>query len=156
MLGFKERDDNTTNAAMDVMVANEEYQDSPSLGIFWYDTQKNELFGVESAMADDVDFYMSPQWNKEVRTGRRLHKNVWEKQFYRKKDKRFSGDYTQVPRGRVFEFRDEGFVVFTGKWIEDYPEAKEEIMFEFQLPEDNTKFIQDEHWDLGHGWSNEF
>lgn len=31
-----------------------------------------------------------------------------------------------------------------------------EIMLEFQLPEDNTRFAQDEHWDLGHGWSNEF
>lgn len=99
---------------------------------------------------------MSPQWNKEVRTGRRLPKNVWGKRSQRKKDNRFSGDYTQVPRGRVFEFKNEWFVVFTGKWKDDYPEAKEEIMFEFQLPEDNTRFVQNEHWDLGHGWSNEF
>ena len=59
------------------------------------------------------------------------------------------------PRGRVFEFKDEGFIVFTGSWINDYPEAKDEIIYEFQLPAD-TKFVQDEHWDLGHGWSNEF
>lgn len=112
--------------------------------------------GVESTMADYAIYYHSLQWNKNVRTCRRLHKYVWEKQYHRGKDKRFTGDYTMKPRGRVFEFKDESFIVFTGKWIDKYPEAKEKIMYEFQLPEDNTKFIQDEHWDLGHGWSNEF
>lgn len=155
MLLYKDRENETTNAALDVMANNDIYQDKPSLGIFWYDPNKKELYGVESTMADDIEYYLSPQWQKEVRTTRRLHKHIWEKQFHRGKDKRFSGDYTMKPRGRVFEFKDEGFIVFTGSWINDYPEAKDEIIYEFQLPAD-TKFVQDEHWDLGHGWSNEF
>lgn len=60
-----------------------------------------------------------------------------------------------MPRGRVFEFKDKGFVVFTSDWINDYPEAKQDIIFEFQLPGD-TKFERDYHWDIGHGWSNGF
>lgn len=61
-----------------------------------------------------------------------------------------------VPRGRVFEFQDEGFRVYTGKWINDYPNVKELIIKEFQLPIDKTKFLIDSHWDIGHGWSQEF
>lgn len=48
MPSFKERDNNTTNAALDVMVANEKYQDSPALGIFWYDTQKNNSLALKA------------------------------------------------------------------------------------------------------------
>lgn len=155
MMTYKDRKDETANAAMDVMSFNDDYQDEPFVGCFWYDPIKNELYGVGKTMSMDVDFYDSTQWNKRVKTGRLLHKNIWQKEFYRKRDSRFTGDYTQRPRGRVFEFENEGFKVFTGAWIKDYPEAKEEIMYEFQLPE-NSEFIIDEHWDLGHGWSNEF
>ncbi len=48
-------------------------------------------------------------------------------------DSRFNGDDKSVPRGRVFQFEKDGFVVFTGSWINDYPEAKETILFEFEL-----------------------
>ena len=61
----------------------------------------------------------------------------------RKKDKRFKGDYTQVPRGRVFQFEDGTFVVFTGDWINNYPDVKSLILEEFDLPEDATTFKQD-------------
>ena len=60
------------------------------------------------------------------------------------KDKRFQGDHTLVPRGRVFEFKDKGFIVFTGDWIDDYPQVKHYILDEFNLPED-TKFEKDIH-----------
>ena len=72
------------------------------------------------------------------------------------KDKRSNGNYTLVPRGRVFEFKDVGYVVFTGEWIDNCPEAKDLILFEFNLPEDKTEFRKDSHWDIGHGWSQEF
>ena len=48
-----------------------------------------------------------------------------------------------------------GFKVFTGSWIKKFPECKTLIIDEFQLP-NNVEFIQDEHWDIGHGWSDEF
>lgn len=131
-------------------------QDDPMVGSFWYDPIKKELYGVSSTLAEDVPFYKSNQFNDEVKTGRQLHEKIWQKEFYRKKDNRFSGDYTQKPRGRVFEFKDKGFVVFTGEWINKYPEVKKLVIEEFQLPKDKTEFRIDSHWDLGHGWSQEF
>ena len=155
MLPFKDRNDEVVNSAMDVMSNNDEFQDEPFVGCFWYDPNKNELYGVGKTMAMDVNYYKSKQWGKNVKTGRLLHQSIWNKQSHRGKDRRFSGDYTIRPRGRVFEFENEGFKVFTGSWINNYPSAKEEILYEFQLPE-NTEFITDEHWDIGHGWSDEF
>lgn len=150
---FKLRETNEKNAAMEVMVDNEKYQNDPCLGIFWYDVNKKELFGVRSTLAQDTSWYDSELFKSKVRTDRRLHKNVWEKEHHKKQDSRFQGDYTKIPRGRVFEF-ETGFKVFTGKWVEECPEARELIIQEFQLPK-NVQFIQDEHWDIGHGWSNE-
>lgn len=160
MSGYKltipESADGIVGSAYDIMNVNEEYQDEPYVGAFWYDPNNNELYGVKASPANDVAYYKSKQWGVNVRTGRALHKDIWNKEFRRKKDKRFSGNYTLKPRGRVFQFEDSGFVVFTGSWILEYPEAKEEIMIEFQLPEDCTEFRVDTHWDIGHGWSNEF
>jgi len=152
---FKLRDSKEKNAAMQVMIENEQYQNDPYVGIFWYDTEENELFGVKSTLAQEARWYTSPQFRTTVRTETRLHKQIWEKEYFKRKDKRFQGDYTKIPRGRVFEFKNNGFKVFTGNWIKNYPECKNLILFEFQLP-DNTEFIIDEHWDIGHGWSDEF
>lgn len=148
------REDDEVNAFMDVMASNDELQEEPSVGIFWYDKDKNDLFGVVSALAQDVPYYSNNMFDSKVRTCRALHKNIWNKENKRNKDPRFSGDYTQVPRGRVFEVENKGFVVMVGDWIEKYPEAKEEILAEFNLPED-TEFKMDDHWNLGHGWSEE-
>ena len=149
------REDNNINTAIDAMINSFDSQDEPMLGAFWYDPRKQEVFGVKATPARDCKWYKSPQFGIETRTGNALHVNIWKKEHFRGKDTRFNGDYTQVPRGRVFEFKDKGFVVFTGDWIDDYPEAKRDIIFEFQLPED-VKFERDYHWDIGHGWSNEF
>ncbi len=148
------REDDEVNAFMDVMASNDELQEEPSVGIFWYDKDKNDLFGIVSALAKDVPYYSNNMFDGKVKTGRALHKNIWNKESKRNKDPRFSGDYTQVPRGRVFEVENKGFVVMVGDWIEKYPEAKEEIITEFNLPED-TEFKIDDHWNLGHGWSEE-
>ena len=154
-LSISERDNNTC-AAIEVMRFNEQFQDEPRVAIFWYDTNKDELFGVRMTHASDAKWYESSQFNAIVKTEKDLHKNVWNKEKHRGKDKRFKGDHTLVPRGRVFEFKDDGFRVYTGSWINNYPEAKELILDEFELPKDNTTFIQDSHWDIGHGWSQEF
>ena len=150
------REDDNTNAAMEVMAYNDQFQGEPNLGCFWYDPEKEELFGVGKSPARDLEWYFSKQFGKEIRTGHALHKNIWNKEQHRGKDNRFNGNFTKKPRGRVFEFKDDGFKVMTGSWINYYPEAKEEIIYEFDLPEDNTEFIIDRHWDLGHGWSDDF
>lgn len=144
------------NAAIAAMIASFDEQDEPYLGPFWYDPRKKEVYGYVIALAKDRPFYQSKQWHKNIKTGSALHENIWNKEFRRGKDKRFSGDYTLKPRGQVFEFENEGFKVFTGSWIKKYPEAKEIIIDIFQLPKDNTEFIIDEHWEIGHGWSQEF
>ena len=43
----------------------------------------------------------------------------------------------------------------TGHWFDQYPQLKEEIIMEFQLPKDKTVFLKGEHWQLGHGWSED-
>lgn len=78
---------------------------------------------------------------------------LYGKRALKNKDSRFQAKYTDVPRGCVFEVEDQGFIVCVGKWINDYPEAKAEILYEFQLPND-TEFVIDSHWDLGYGWSD--
>lgn len=144
------------NALKELMTENIQYQDDSEVGIFWYDPENDELFGVKSADVNDVAFYKSTLFGgKEVKTCRPLHYKVWEKEYYRGKDKRFRGDYTLVPRGRVFFVKDEGFIVVVGDWINEYPQAKPLIIDEFNLPSD-TKFTIDIHWSLGHGWSDKF
>lgn len=65
----------------------------------------------------------------------------------------FIGAYENKPRGRIFYLPDEDrFVVATGKWLEEYPEAKELVLEEFDLPAHNTVFEYAIHWDSGHSW----
>ena len=144
------------NALKELMAENMKHQDDSEVGIFWYDPENDELFGIKSADVNDVPFYRSNLFGgKEVKTCRPLHYKVWEKEHYRGKDRRFQGDYTLVPRGRVFLVKGEGFIVVVGDWINDYPQAKSLILDEFNLPE-STEFRIDEHWSLGHGWSDKF
>lgn len=144
-----------TMAAIEVMAENEKYQNDPMVGIFWYDVDKDELFGVRSTFAEDMNWYYSNQFKSDVKTDKRLHKDIWKKEFFRGKDKRFHGDHTLVPRGRVFEFPDK-FCVYVGDWFDEYPSVSELVIDEFQLPADNTEFVKDVHWNIGHGWSDEF
>lgn len=151
----KLRKDDNVNAAIEVMMASMDMQDEPEIGCFWFDLKAIELFGVESVPASSMQYYESPQFHARVRTGPKLHSSIWKREYMRQKDIRFRGDYTKVPRGRVFEFEPDKFVVFTGSWINRYPIAKQLIEQEFNLPDD-TEFRIDEHWDIGYGWSEEF
>jgi hypothetical protein len=150
---------NTTNIKVNelrkLMIENNDYVDDPCVGIFWYDLNENELFGIRSNIAEDINFYYSDMLNQYVRTTKFLHYAVWQKECNRGKDDRFQTlNYTEYPRGRIFEIKDKGFEVYVGNWINDYPECKELILDEFQLPRNKTEFVIDIHWDLGHGWSD--
>lgn len=144
--------DSMINAFRSIMAENKDKQDDPEVGIFWYDTVNDELFGIKSALAEDVSYKHTDLFKHRAKTCTALHENVWKKEHFRGKDDRFNGDYTRIPRGRVFEVEDVGFYVCVGRWIRQYPQAQDEILQEFNLPED-TKFKIDSHWDLGHGWS---
>jgi len=144
----KIRDNIYSNAAIEAMIDSFNEQEEPMVGPFWYDQNMNNVFDKVIALAKDVAYKKSILFNKEVKTC-----SIKEMAVHHKAN---DIDYTQRPRGRVFEFKNEGFKVFVGEWINKYPEAKEEILFEFQLPKDKTEFVIDEHWDIGHGWSQEF
>ena len=152
---FKLRESDEINSMMELMQYNDQFKDDPYVGSFWYDPNKDELFGVYSVLASDTPLVSSKLFGQKVKTGRKLHKDIWKKETYKKKDSRFRGDHTLIPRGRVFQLEDGTFKVMVGDWIDKYPEAKEEILYEFQLPED-TDFVKDYHWNIGHGFSDEF
>ena len=142
------------NFMRQIMKENNNYVGEPCVGIFWYDPNEDELFGVRSNLAEDTEYYYSDMLNQYVRTTKFLHYAIWQKESNRGKDERFQTlDYTKYPRGRIFEIKDKGFEVYVGNWIKDYPQCKQLIIDEFDLPQ-NTEFIIDVHWDLGHGWSD--
>jgi len=137
----------------------------PKVGIFWYDFLNNVLFGVEKTDADKAVFVNGKA------TINKLHKTYWQKQHHRAQAK---GDtksiffrehnYTMIPRGRVFlDEATDKFQVFVGHWFTDGIDGKpidkekfrELIKDEFNLLED-FEMVVDIHWDLGHGWSEEF
>ena len=63
-----------------------------------------------------------------------------------------------IPRGRVFlDEVSERFYVCVGNWLHDVDEEqfRQLLEDEFNLPFD-FDLVVDEHWDLGHGWSEEF
>ena len=133
-------------------------EDMPSVGIFWFDTEEHDFFGVykreltpkmiEDAADKGLPFINYPK----------LHRQVWKEQYFRALSQhtptRFTGDYTMIPRGRVAWSIDK-FVVFVGKWAEGKEEELTKLIEKyFALP--FFEFIYDEHWDLGHGWSGDF
>ena len=148
-------DDPMINAFRELMIENNQYQDDPYVGIFWYDVNEHDLFAVCSTMARDTQFSDVKIFDEKARTCRQLHYRVWEKNKRKTNGQIYKQDYTLVPRGRVFELESGKFIVCCGKWIEKHPEAKELIIDEFQLPEDNTEFKVDIHWEIGHGWSDD-
>lgn len=129
----------------------------PAVGIFWYDPEEHDFFGVYKKeltpkMVEDAAEKGLPFINY-----RTLHRQVWQKQYFRALAKheptKFSGDYTQVPRGRV-AWNIDKFIVFVGQWAKDKEEELTELIEKyFALP--YFEFRYDEHWDLGHGWSGD-
>lgn len=129
----------------------------PCVGIFWYDTADNSLFGVrkqelspkevEEAADKGIPFINYPH----------LHRQVWAKEYYRAvakhEDTKFLGDYTKIPRGRV-AWNIDKFIVLVGKWAEPIQDKLYTLIEnEFSLP--YFEFVYDRHWDIGHGWSGD-
>lgn len=147
--------DKEHTAQMEAMKAFDE--EMPSVGIFWYDPENHDFFGVckqevtpkmtEKAAVNGIPYINYPH----------LHRQVWAKEYFRAQasgeQTKFTGDYTQIPRGRV-TWNINKFVVFVGKWAEPIqPELTELIDKYFHLP--CFEFVYDYHWDIGHGWSGD-
>jgi hypothetical protein len=140
---------------MKAMSDNFDCQDEPRVGIFWYSVRDAALIEVVYSLVSECPFDANG-----YKTIRMLHKSHWKKRQMRYQAKAggpeyLKADWISVPRGRVFQLKDESFRVMTGSWIAVYPQVKEDILFEFNLPAAKTKFGQDSRWDIGKGWDNE-
>lgn len=157
-------EDTKTNAISDIDAT----VDSPKIGIFWYDANAHKLFGVYKCNENKI----TPDASG-MRVFPILHKDVWNdlrNPFYNaygeyvpndefpneENNPVHYGDYTLVPRGRVFS-DDYSYLVFAGDWLfesdtEEREAIKSLILREFDLSEDETDFIADEHWNVGVGW----
>ena len=129
----------------------------PAVGIFWYDPEEHDFFGVYKKeltpkMVEEAAEKGLPFINYQT-----LHRQIWQKQYFRALAKheptKFTGDYTQVPRGRV-AWNIDRFIVFVGQWAKDKEDELTELIEKyFALP--FFEFKYDEHWDLSHGWSGD-
>ena len=132
-------------------------ENSAEVGLFWYNPERNRLVGVYSYPAMALPFnekgrktlrkYHHLEWPsvREEALDNGAQDTIWQEE-----------DYTQVPRGRVFEvqYGDEPyFEVMVGQWINEYPSAKALILKRFKLDKNYTEFIYSPHWDIGHGTS---
>ena len=137
------------------MEANRGHGDDPKVGIFWYNPSWNELFGVVTHPARD---YTKANASNGRITCSELHEDVWRKEYNKQKyhgdgTGPFIGPYENKPRGRIFYLPDKDiYEVATGHWIEEYPQAKQLILEEFDLPQEKTVFQYAIHWDIGHSW----
>ena len=150
---------NDSNSHNDMMAYMESFNNnefSPYVGIFWYQSDRDELFGVNKVEAD-----LLPFTSTGLKTTPRLHKQVWAKEYNKYRQSPhvptpfYQPDYTKLPRGRVFQRDDGRFEVMVGSWIQRYPQVKQLITDEFELPANNTSFIIDSHWNIGNGWEGD-
>lgn len=142
-------------AVMDQMSANRGKDGEPKVGIFWYNRATNQLFGVVSHRLSD---YTKANASEGRITCSEMHEDVWKKEYYIQRYQHggqgpYIGAYQDKPRGRVFyHIADGTFEVAVGKWIEDYPQAYDLILDEFNLPADKTVAKYAIHWDIGQSW----
>ena len=139
---------------MNTMAENLDNQDSPRVGIFWYDNRAKDLFGVVSSQLSEARI------SNGLASINTLHRDYWKKQYNKLKFRNngnevypFIGSYQDTPRGRVFyDINSETFIIKIGSWIDQYPDAKLVIIDEFNLQEQKVKFEIEHHWEIGHGW----
>ena len=105
----------------------------PKVGIFWYNPQRNELFGVVALSLDDPNVTNCPNG----------------------KTCEIIGAYENKPRGRVF-YKDNKFLITVGSWINenDNYKAIDLVEKEFDLTNEDTEIVEDSHQDIGSGWEN--
>jgi len=141
-------------SVMQAMTGNFAHQDEPKVGIFWYNQDDDELFGVSKIEASEIQFNQNG-----LKTIKTLHKAWWQKQKNKALSKGkapgiFQKDYTHIPRGRIFQKEDGVFQLMCGSWINEKIIAL--VKEEFDLQNAPFEVNVDEHWEIGHGWSEEY
>jgi Txe/YoeB family toxin of Txe-Axe toxin-antitoxin module len=142
-------------SVMALMAANRGKDSEPKVGLFWYNRANNTLFGVVSHRLSD---YTKANASDGRITCSEMHEDVWKKEFRKQKYQNngqgpYVGAYQDKPRGRVFYNIDtDTFEVAVGKWLEEFPQAYQLVLEEFNLPPDRTKPMYAIHWDIGMSW----
>ena len=142
-------------SVMALMAANRGKDSEPKVGLFWYNRANNTLFGVVSHRLSD---YTKANASDGRITCSEMHEDVWKKEFRKQKYQNngqgpFVGAYQDKPRGRVFyNINTDTFEVAVGKWLEEFPQAYQLILDEFDLPADKTQPMYAIHWDIGMSW----
>ena len=141
-------------AVMKTMSDNFANQDEPKVGIFWYNEDTGELFGISKIEASELQFNYNG-----LKTVKTLHKSLWLKQKNRAVSKGkdpgiFIKNYTQVPRGRIFQKKDGVYQLMCGSWINE--QIVDLVKEEFDLKNVQIEVKIDGHWEIGHGWSEDF
>ena len=142
-------------SVMALMAANRGKDSEPKVGLFWYNRANNTLFGVVSHRLSD---YTKANASDGRITCSEMHEDVWKKEFRKQKYQNngqgpFVGAYQDKPRGRVFyNINTDTFEVAVGKWLEEFPQAYQLILDEFDMPADKTQPMYAIHWDIGMSW----
>lgn len=142
-------------SVMALMAANRGKDAEPKVGIFWYNRANNTLFGVVSHRLSD---YTKANASDGRITCSEMHEDVWKKEFRKQKYQNngkgpYIGAYQDKPRGRVFyNINTDTFEVAVGKWLEEYPQAYQLVLEEFNLPPNKTRPMYAVHWDIGMSW----
>ena len=106
----------------------------PAVGIFWYDPEEHDFFGIK----------------KQEITPKRIEESL---QLGITKIDYPLADHPKATHGRV-AWNIDHFIVFVGQWAKDNEEELTTLIDKyFALP--YFEFRYDEHWDLGHGWSGD-
>jgi hypothetical protein len=151
---LREMSEEERQTVMKSMADNFDVQDEPKVGIFWYDEKSDELFGVSKVNADDLQFN-----SNGLKTISALHKAWWQKQKNRAVSKGknpgiFGKDYTQIPWGRIFQRKDGVFQLRCGSWMNEH--VVDLVKDEFDLCDVPFEKIVSEHWEIGHGWNEDY
>lgn len=143
------------NSVMKLMSSNRGKDSEPKVGIFWYNRANKTLFGIVSHRLSD---YTKANASDGRITCSEMHEDVWKKAYYKQRFENngvgpFIGAYQDKPRGRIFyNIENDVFEVAVGKWLEEFPEAYDLILKEFDLPPEKTQPKYAVHWDIGMSW----
>lgn len=143
------------DSVMKLMSSNRGKDKEPKVGIFWYNRVNKTLFGVVSHRLSD---YTKANASDGRITCSEMHEDVWKKAYYKQRFENngvgpFIGAYQDKPRGRIFyNIEKDVFEVAVGKWLEEFPEAYDLILKEFDLPAEKTQPKYAVHWDIGMSW----
>lgn len=143
------------NSVMKLMSSNRGKDSEPKVGIFWYNRANKTLFGVVSHRLSD---YTKANASDGRITCSEMHEDVWKKAYYKQRFENngvgpFIGAYQDKPRGRIFyNIENDVFEVAVGKWLEEFPEAYDLIVKEFDLLPEKTQPKYAVHWDIGMSW----